>query len=150
MKKKDKITHLELKVEALTALLGEYMVKDSLKINTVFKGVPPETEIKKRISTEAEHKEYQDWLNGISDKNAERDFNKGMLEADKDLQKVCNNSLNKKITDVSIKCPNCSHGSVLIDVSIGENIYTCKNCYHRIQIWLPNHKEFMTTKILED
>lgn len=41
--------------------------------------------------------EYFNWLEKISDKNTQRDFNKGMLEADKELRKVFENNNNKSI-----------------------------------------------------
>lgn len=110
MKNKDKIISLELQVQTLTALLAEYVVKDAVSripvpeykkkdnkqhviINdnnykefVVCDG--KNTPFPEYLKSEG-YAEYQDWLNGISNKNIELYFRKGMLEADKELQRVC-------------------------------------------------------------
>lgn len=89
MKNINTIEELVLYIQEFCASLS--ISNDYLTEDTISEWFKKYDEINKKC-----YSEYQDWLNGISDKNTQSDFNKGMLEADKELQKICENAINEE------------------------------------------------------
>lgn len=71
------------------------------------------------------------------------DFHKGMLEAQKEVDRVCKPK-SFEINNFESPCPKCAHRYISLSVDLRQKTNKCKNCYSCFSVEIINNKIIIT------